>query len=80
MIGVFAIGANDPAPRDVSVQSGRVLYTLSRTITGPPKVFAPGIAGYMLVQMTDDTHIRMEMFPPGDEPTDFTNLGQTLTR
>ena len=74
--GVFGIAPGDPAPRDVSVASGRILYTLSGTITGPP--VGVGALGYMLVQMTDDTHIRMETFTT--RPSDFTAAAGTYSR
>ena len=78
--GVFGIAAGDPLPRDVSPRSGRVLYTLSRAITGPPKPGTGGVVGYMLVEMTDDTHIRMQTFPGATPPTDFTSSAGTYSR
>lgn len=74
--GVFGIAAGDPAPRDVSVSSGRILYTLSGTITGPP--VGAGVQGYMLVQMIDDAHIRMETFTT--RPSDFTAAAGLYSR
>ena len=76
--GVFGISAGEPEPRDVSPATGRVTYTLSRTITGPLPPIAG--AGYMLVQMTDDTHIKLEVFGPGTRPADFTSAAGTYTR
>ena len=74
--GVFGIAPGDPAPRDVSPASGRVLYSLSRTITGPAP--ASSVTAYMLVEMTDATHIRMETFLT--RPTDFTAGAGTYSR
>lgn len=34
----------------------------------------------MRVQMTDDTHIRLEMFGPGTRPTDFTSAAGAYAR
>lgn len=76
--GVFAIGATDPAPRDVSPGSGRVLYTLTRTITGPPKPGTGGIAGFMLVEMTDAARIRLQTFV--ERPSDFSAAAGIYTR
>ena len=76
--GVFGINAGEPEPRDVSPATGRVTDTLSRTITGPLQPIAG--AGYMLVQMTDDTHIKLEVFGPGPRPADFTTAAGTYTR
>lgn len=72
--GVFSIADTDPLPRDVSPASGIVRYTLKRAITGRPRftLAETGIVGYMLVQMTDDMRLRMEMFRAGTPPTEFT--------
>lgn len=80
MIGVYAIGASDPLPADVSPRSGRVRYTLSVGITGPPRPGTPSIAGYMLVEMIDDTHVRMETFPATTAPSEFTGSAVTYSR
>jgi hypothetical protein len=74
--GVWNIAATDPAPRDVSPSTGRVLYTLSRSITGPP--VATTVSGYMLIEMTDATHIKMETFTA--RPADFTAAAGTFAR
>jgi hypothetical protein len=76
--GVFSIAAGEPAPSDVSPASGKVTYTLTRAITGPPRTGINGVAGYMLVEMTDATHLRMETFI--DRPTDFTAAAGTYAR
>ncbi len=65
--GVYAIAADDPRPRDVTVANGRLLYTLTPTQSGPN----PGLGAtrYMLVQMTDDTHLRAQVLQT--RPSDF---------
>lgn len=78
--GVFGIAPGDPLPREVSMASGRVLYTLSRAITGPPKPGTGGTIAYMLVEMTDATHLRMQAFPAGAVPADFTVAAATYSR
>lgn len=60
--GVFGIGAANPAPRDVSVTTGLVRYSLYSGSTGP-RPSDTSQAGWMLVQMTDNTHIQWETFP-----------------
>ena len=77
--GVFAIGATDPDPRNVTVGSGMVLYTLTRSTTGPPRVNT-GISGYMLVQMTDDARVREEIFSSTAKPADFTSSARIFSR
>ena len=77
--GVFSIGATDPAPKDVTVASGRVLYTLTRTNSGPPHNNT-GISGFLLVQLLDDSHVREEIFPPPAVPADFTGGSRTFSR
>lgn len=76
---VYAIAATDPLPRDVSVASGKVLYTLTRSISGP-NANTSGIAGRMLVQMIDDTHIREELFASSASAADFTGTARTFAR
>jgi len=67
--GVFAMAPGDPLPRNVTIASGRVLYALYRTQSGPGRTLS-GNPFWMLVQMTDDTHLRAEIF--ATRPTDFT--------
>jgi hypothetical protein len=74
---VFAIAPGQPAPSDVTVASGRVVYTLAVGRTGPNQPTG-GAPYYMLVQMTDDTHIREEIFT--SYPTDFTANALTFLR
>ena len=40
--GVFSIAASDPLPRDVSVASGKVRYSIAPSHTGPPSPDLPG--------------------------------------
>jgi hypothetical protein len=69
---VFEIAAADPAPRDVSVASGLVTYSLARG--GAP-------VGHMLVQMLDDQRIRVEVFAPATMPaTAFTGSAKVFVR
>jgi hypothetical protein len=57
----LGIAASDPRPRDVSVGSGLVRYTVTRAgIDGP--------VGHLLVQMLDDQRIRVELIAPASEP------------
>ncbi len=75
--GIFGFAAGDPLPRDVTVASGRVLFSLYGTRSGPNRqVNAPTF--WMLVQMTDDTHIREEIF--ATRPSDFTASALNFTR
>ncbi len=75
--GVWSIAPSDPAPRDVSVASGKVLYTVRHTQSGPhPALDATPV--YFLIQMTDDTHMRSEL---STVPlTDFSAAVRTWTR
>jgi hypothetical protein len=77
-VGVFAIAPGDPMPRDVSVASGKVRYTITRSQTGPPFIGAP--AGRLLVQMLDDQRIQAEMFPVGAGADDFTGASRLFVR
>lgn len=77
MLGVFGIAAGDPAPRDVSAATGVVLYTIRRTYNGPTPP-TTGTTAWMLVQMTDDTHMRLELFT--SRPVDFTSSARTFSR
>ena len=57
---VFSIGASDPLPRDVSVATGKVRYTVAPSRTGLPAPNSP--IGSMLVQMLTDQRIEVEAF------------------
>lgn len=60
MVGKWTIGAGAPLPSQVSVASGKVAYRLYSAggITADPNQ-----RGLMIVQMIDDTHIKVEVFP-----------------
>jgi hypothetical protein len=75
--GVFAVGPGDPDPMAVSVSSGLVRYTLTRSRTGLPLNAGPG--GTLLVQMLTDTSIRVQWFPDGTSASSF-NPGTVWTR
>ena len=83
LLGVFGIGAGEPNPREVSVATGPVVYTLYGTTNGPRGPNPGTVAGRMRVQMTSDTQIRWEVFgdnaTPG-APTAFTSAVRTYTR
>jgi hypothetical protein len=79
--GVFAIAATDPQPRDVSVASGKVRYSLVPSHTGPPFPEPPSPASNrMLVQMLDDRRIRVEIVPQSASADDFTASARTYIR
>jgi hypothetical protein len=76
--GVFAIAPGDPQPRDVSTGSGAVLYTLTRSITGPPVAGTP--SGTLRVQMLNDQRIQAELFPLGASADAFTSAARIFIR
>jgi len=76
-VGVYEIAAGDPAPRDVSAASGKVIYSLART-NGGPNPPHDSIPVFLLVQMTDDTHLRSEFFSA--RPADFTAAARMWIR
>ena len=76
--GVFAIAPGDPLPRDVSVASGVVRYSLFTSRTGPP--IAGPLAGNMLVQMLDGGHLHLEIFPTPAPATGFTGGAKRFSR
>ena len=76
--GVFAIGPGEPDPASVSVASGPVRYTLTRSRTGLPLNAGPG--GAILVQMLTDTSIRAEWFPDTTSASSFTANSFTFAR
>ena len=67
--GVFGLASGSPLPRDITVASGRVLYSLYSTRSGPDRPVSTGGEYWMLVQMTDATHLRAEVFLA--KPADF---------
>ena len=76
--GVFSIAAGDPFPRDVSVASGKVRYTLAHSRTGLPLPDPPTTR--LLVQMLDDQRIRVEGFVYPSAADDFTSAAKTFVR
>jgi hypothetical protein len=83
--GIYTIDTSDPAPRDVSVASGLVRYTLyagpGRPGAPPPGTGVPGPSvARLLVQMLDSLHIRAEMFAPGASADAFTGDARTFER
>ena len=76
-VGVYEIAANDPLPRDVSVASGKVLYSLART-NGGPNPPHDSIPVFLLVQLTDDAHLRSEFF--STRQTEFTAAARNWVR
>jgi hypothetical protein len=70
----LGIAPADPLPRDVSVASGRVGYTVTRA-------GIDGAIGHLLVEMLDDQRIRVELFAPATAPaTAFTPAARTFVR
>lgn len=78
LTGVFALGAGDALPKDIGVASGKVRLTLTPSRTGPPFSAAP--VGILLLQMTDDTHLRIETFALPSTAPDFTGNSRTFLR
>ena len=83
--GIYTIGAGDPMPRDVSVSSGLVRYTLfdgpGRPGAPPPGTGVPGApVARLLVQMLDATHARVEMFSPAASADAFTAEAKMFER
>ena len=75
--GVFGLAPGDPLPQNVTVASGRLLYSLYATNNGPTRPVR-ATTHYMLVQMIDDTHIKEEIF--ATRPTDFSASALTFLR
>lgn len=80
--GVFSIAAADPIPRDVSVASGAVRYTLATWgETGQPLRVRSGVpTARMLVQMLDDQRIRVEVFSVSATAGAFTSNAREFAR
>jgi hypothetical protein len=71
---LFGIAAGDPQPREVSVATGLVRYTVTRA-------GIDGALGQLLVQMLDDRRIRVELVPsPASPVTDFSPAARTFAR
>jgi hypothetical protein len=60
MVGAYAVQAEAPNPRDVSVSTGKVTYQLLRA--GPPGGKPEGQAGLLIVQMLAGDRLRAETF------------------
>ena len=82
--GLYSIAATDPLPRDVSVASGLIRYTLApgrgapSSVPPPPPSSVPIVR--LLVQMLDDQSIRVEMFPLAASADAFTSSAKTFLR
>jgi hypothetical protein len=74
---VVSIAPGQPLPRDITVASGRVLYTLYSAHTGPNQSTG-GPPFYMLVEMINATQLKEEVF--ATRPTDFTASALTFLR
>jgi len=60
MVGKWTIGGGAPLPSQVSVASGKIAYQLYGAGGTNQNPFQLGL---MIVQMMDDTHIKIETFP-----------------
>jgi len=82
--GLYAIAPGEPLPRDVSVASGLVRYTLfgkaSRPGGPPPGTPSSALLGRLLVQMLDDQRIRVEMFDTSATADAFTAAAREFVR
>ena len=78
--GVFSIAAADPLPRDVSVASGTVRYTLAGWGETGPGVRSGAPSARMLVQMLDDQRIRVELFSVSASADAFTSSSRVFAR
>jgi hypothetical protein len=76
--GIFSVGPGDPDPASISVASGLVRYTLTKSRTGLPLNAGPG--GTLLVQMISDTRVRAEWFADGTSASSFTVNANTFAR
>ena len=77
--GVFAIAAGDPAPANVSVDTGIVRYTLTTSRTGPPLTGNTPI-GTLLVQMVTPQRIQVEFFQGALSSASFTGNSRFFIR
>lgn len=83
--GLYTISAGDPLPRDVSVASGLVRYTLVALASRPGGPFpGTGSSGApitrLLVQMLDDQRVRVEMFALSETANVFTGAAREFAR
>jgi hypothetical protein len=78
--GVFSIAAADPLPRDVSLASGMVRYTLAAWGETGQGVRSGVPSARMLVQVLDDLRIRVEMFSISASADAFTSSAKVFAR
>lgn len=78
--GVFSIIEAGPLPRDVSVASGTVRYTLANWGETGKAVRTLNPTARMLVQMLDDQRIRVELFTTSATGDAFTNSAKEFAR
>lgn len=78
--GSFSITTGDPLPRDVSVATGLVRYTLTAGRPGGPIPIPTAPTARMLVQMLDDQRIRVEMFDVSASANVFTANAKVFVR
>ena len=76
----YSVAATDPLPKNVSVSSGIVRYTLSNASSGFHPTHTTGVVGFMPAQMTDETHLKAETFFTLSPPTVFTSNARTFSR
>jgi hypothetical protein len=75
IVGMWATDSTAPRPENVTTASGIVTYPVINPFDGGPPI------GYMLVQMTTDTQIRIEYFMGGaTKPTQFAANAFTFVR
>ncbi len=77
--GLYAIATTDPLPRDVSVASGLVRYTLAASHMGPGARTGSTVAR-MLVQLLDERSIRSELFAATESAAAFTSAARVFVR
>ena len=75
---VWGIAPGDPLPRDVSVSTGMVRYTLTQARTGLPLGDSP--SAQLLVQMTGESRIQAEVVPSLKPATEFSSAARFLIR
>lgn len=78
--GSFSISAGDPLPRDVSVASGLVRYSLTAGRPAGPIPISTVPTARMLVQMLGDQRIRVEMFAVAAAGDAFTSGAREFVR
>ena len=76
---MFGIAPTDPDPRNVTVASWKVRYTLYPRNNGLNS-HVSCCAGVLLVQMIDDTHVKEERFATLAAAIDFTANARTFQR